>query len=620
MPGLLRPVLVVMALLHLSLLIQPIKAFVHRSGDTSQYQLFSIFSDVIRTYPLLGLTRNRERTAKVRLDLYETPMDDGEGLSSTNKNRTASSNNSEKAEISIAPSQVELELMQRVTQLEQLVSTQQVQIRHLLGQVNGLSDNMSSFNQVIELLREAGRTVRGEQRPRQPLSTPEKDADRTAEPSSTGNKRLRETPTVTDPLEIDGIFSSAPSSVMDAADAAGASILAGLLGGKQRMLVDVRDAELSFDPENSETMVQFLELAILPVAAGLEGLRSKRNRLKIVFPTVSQLLIYRRAMALAAPEVVALRTLGFDPVEKKDNLVVIVGPSPDDEEGLAAMNELLRSKSLTQPVVVINHHMIPVSGPASSFDVAYHLRLLSVQFMAGNNPGEYFQQLLTPSSDRGDKFEKLQNRSKSSESDSPLFWGEDTAVNTTASNTASGKPSADTDLFTNRLDAETDTVDSFKVDANSSCSSSPSSSSGTDVTKDRDDYDALEAAMKHAHQVGIHRGVTRAMVIRAYPQQWYVFVDTSPDTDADFEVAALFDVEPTSEEVNLAIIECLEGSEREDELVAQEMQKALELGQLDRISEILADLGMEDLDEDDGYDESDDDDDDDPYMFGEDTV
>lgn len=68
---------------------------------------------------------------------------------------------------------------------------------------------------------------------------------------------------------------------------------------------------------------------------------------------------------------------------------------------------------------------------------------------------------------------------------------------------------------------------------------------------------------------------------------WHVFVDTSPDTDADFEVAATFDIEPTQEDVNYAIVECLEGSEREDELVAQQMQAALESGQLNRVSEML---------------------------------
>ena len=76
-------------------------------------------------------------------------------------------------------------------------------------------------------------------------------------------------------------------------------------------------------------------------------------------------------------------------------------------------------------------------------------------------------------------------------------------------------------------------------------------------------------------------------VLSSSLRPWHVFVDTSPDTDADFEVAATFDIEPTQEDVNYAIVECLEGSEREDELVAQQMQAALESGQLNRVSEML---------------------------------
>jgi hypothetical protein len=35
---------------------------------------------------------------------------------------------------------------------------------------------------------------------------------------------------------------------------------------------------------------------------------------------------------------------------------------------------------------------------------------------------------------------------------------------------------------------------------------------------DEDEDAALEAAMKHAHELGANQGVTRAMVIRAYPR------------------------------------------------------------------------------------------------------
>ena len=36
--------------------------------------------------------------------------------------------------------------------------------------------------------------------------------------------------------------------------------------------------------------------------------------------------------------------------------------------------------------------------------------------------------------------------------------------------------------------------------------------------KDEEANEELEAAMQHAHEVGTNQGVTRAMVIRAYPR------------------------------------------------------------------------------------------------------
>jgi len=106
------------------------------------------------------------------------------------------------------------------------------------------------------------------------------------------------------------------------------------------------------------------------------------------------------------------------------------------------------------------------------------------------------------------------------------------------------------------------------------------------------------------------------MVIRAYPKPWHVYVDTSPDTDADFTIAGSFDNAPTPHDIQTAIIECLEGSEREDEIVAQQMQTALESGQLDRVNEMLGSMGLEIFE-----DEDDDDDDDDPWgLYDVDSV
>ena len=190
------------------------------------------------------------------------------------------------------------------------------------------------------------------------------------------------------------------------------------------------------------------------------------------------------------------------------------------------MQALLDPKSgITQPVVVLNPHMAPISGPALDFEMAYQLRLYTVHYTAHPPPKNMQGQEQPPTDD-----------------------------------------------------------------------------------------DQLEAAMQHAKELSrgdYYGGTTRAMVIRAYPHPWNVFVDTSPDTDADFVVAGTFAAEPTADDVNMAIIECLQGSEEEDELVAQQMQQALESGQLDRVSELLGNLGLDIFDEDNDDDEEDDDDDDD---------
>lgn len=442
----------------------------------------------------------------------------GKKPSKRNRDVTAPLNNTDPT---ATAADANADMLRRITQLEEIVAKQSVRIKKLEKECVDLTHAAESFAKVIELLREAGL---------------QKDGD--GEVKLKGmNRTKEESLEIVESSDVAEIFGSAPANVIEAADAAGASILAGVLGGKQRMLVDVRDADLAND---MNTLVQFLELAVLPVAAGLEGLKSKRNRLKLVFPTVGQLLYYRKTMALAAPEVVALSTLGFDPIEDRDNLIVIIAPSPDDFEGVEAMNNLLEGKDGTpiqKPVVVINHHMIPISGPAAKFEIAYHLRLLSVQYMSGELPQEYLA-----------KFPDA---------------GQDLA-----------EPSSN-----------------FTTTARGNSSS-------------RED-DMLEAAMKHALERGTHSGVTRAMVVRAYPRPWHVFVDTSPDTDADFEVAAIFDEEPAIDEINKAIIECLEGSEHEDELVAKQMQEALEAGQLDKVNEMLTSMGIDlfDSDEDDDDDD-----------------
>jgi hypothetical protein len=549
-------------------------------------------------------------------------------------NETFVTTNNQIGKVISVPSSVELQFIQRVIQLEQLVAAQQVQIRQLSNQVKDLMQTTESFGSLVALLREAGSLSSSDSDTSNSVTNTNSETNTSSNVSPT-KATTKVTGTLDGDVDARSIFGTAPATVMDAADAAGASILAGILAGKQRMLVDVRDAELSFVPTHSETLVQFIELAILPVAAGLEGLRSRRNRLKVVFPTVSHLLTYRKSMALSAPDVVALSTLGFDPVEQKDNLVVILVPSPDDDEGLLAMNELLSSQSITQPVVVINHHMVPVTGPAATFEVAYHLRLLSVQYMSSDNLSDesYFRNLadnsvrnMIQASDEAltltadelildscvSDAQAMDNNVTNVINEVQTFTSTPLVGNNISS--VSAELLFDDSKILESTTRETATISEPYTAIDSDTDVEVLECSGTDLDQIHDDE--VEAAMKHAHYVGMHHGSTRAMVIRAYPRAWHIFVDTSPDTDADFEVAAIFADEPNIDQVNNAIIECIEGSELEDELVAQQMQQAFESGQLDRVSELLASMGLDDLDDDD------DDDDDDPYMkmFGEDTV
>ena len=545
---------------------------------------------------------------------------------------------------------MDIPFLQRVMQLEQLVSAQQVQIRQLTNQVQELIQTTERLTNILAVVvRDASSDTSNNSNNNNSEDADEDVSTKASDPNTgnipTGTTTKKVTGTSDDSIVVDltqSIFGTAPATVMDAADAAGAAILAGILGGKQRMLVDVRDAELSFRPEHSETLVQFIELAILPVAAGLEGLRSRRNRLKVVFPTVSHLLTYRKSMALSAPDVVALSTLGFDPVEQKDNLVVILVPSPDDDEGLLAINELLSNQSIIQPVVVINHHMVPVTGPASTFEVAYHLRLLSVQYVSSDNMAndEYFRNLTDRSvlnmiQGSTNNMEAIHYDDNGENDDDTLTIQDSNTMESSMSIEGTNISSTSASLLMDNVDESTtsfleyDTATAIPTEPDTRTTpakdmqgihSDSELTEGNDTAVSMDQIeqqrhdDEVEAAMKHAHLVGMHHGSTRAMVIRAYPRAWHVFVDTSPDTDADYEVAAIFADEPSIDQVNNAIVECIEGSELEDELVAQQMQQAFESGQLDRVSELLASMGLDDLDDDD--------DDDDPYMkmFGEDTV
>lgn len=253
-----------------------------------------------------------------------------------------------------------------------------------------------------------------------------------------------------------------------------------------------------------------------------------------------------------------------------DNLVVLIAPSPDDEEGLVFMNKLLSPDDLTlrhsQPIVVLNYHMIPVDSLPNAFEVAYHLRMLSVSFMASGDASQ---------TEAISRLTQLPNNNSTTFSKKQI-------IETNCTTISENRQSSET------IESESDTADHLDDDAE------------------------LKAAMAHAADLaqnkdhGTHKGTTRAMVIRAYPRPWHIFVDLAPDEDVDFEVAATFDEEPSVEDVHASIVECIEGSEIEEELVAQQMQAALEAGQLENANKWLDIESQKDEDEDDNNEENED--------------
>ena len=454
----------------------------------------------------------------------------------------------------------DLEILEtRIRNLEALTSSQQTSISKLRRENDELYATIKQFNDLIEALKEAGLgSDSGDDDDGELIDTEylplSDDSDGDSSPMLLEYEYF-------DDAEI---FGAAPSSVIEAADSAGAAILAAMLAGQRRMLVDVRDAELT---NNAEVLAQFVELSILPVAAGLEGLNAERNRVKIVFPTVSKLLEYRKLSALAAPEVVALGTLGFGSLEDPDALVVILAPSSEESEEFKKMVEILNpsdpSLQIEQPIVVLNHHMNGIAGlpePIRSWETVYHLRLLSVQYLAMEEDAA-----ADPGSKAGDDnstSERGGGEGQTEEEECISFDKNDEADDEGCDEVA--PPTFDEGGM---LDPPSDPVD--------------------DAIMDDAAFLSAAAEQEKMNSSGTP-GHTRAMVIRAYPRPWHVFVDISADEDADFEIAQTFIDQPTQEEVNTAIVECLEGSEMQDELVAREMKAAFESGQLENVSRRLA--------------------------------
>jgi hypothetical protein len=212
-----------------------------------------------------------------------------------------------------------------------------------------------------------------------------------------------------------------PDDLYDAADGSGAALLAALLCGHQRMLVDVADASLDRcqlqlhaeedaddDDDGSsrhvsthvhgtteldtakqagekeqlstksseaaaadlsasdlsdlpfERVARFVELMALPTIASLEGVRTERSRVHIIFNTARQLDAARRVMTIAGPGVRlgCLAVPGSSSLKENDAVLIVVSPvtTPEEGGGKGSAEELQRllKSAENRTIIVVN--------------------------------------------------------------------------------------------------------------------------------------------------------------------------------------------------------------------------------------------------------------------------
>jgi hypothetical protein len=206
------------------------------------------------------------------------------------------------------------------------------------------------------------------------------------------------------------------------------------------------------------------------------------------------------------------------------------------------------SLQITQPIVVLNHHMdgfMNLPDPICNWEIVYHLRLLSVQYLAMKE-------------DEETDLEEDVSQDTALEAAAPDEEIAPPAISEEEVRTRTGKKRSATNLNTN---AHTHPFPPGSLRSLHSQKVNPVTELIDDAVLDDVAYESAaqeQAALLNSTTVP---GQTRAMVIRAYPRPWHVFVDVSADEETDFEVAQTFVSQPTQDEVNAAIIECLEGSE-----------------------------------------------------------
>ena len=179
-----------------------------------------------------------------------------------------------------------------------------------------------------------------------------------------------------------------PDDLYDAADSSGAALLAGMLCGHRRMLVDISDPSLeemvqdgALVEGSSDRLARFVELMCLPICAALEGLDGlEQNRVHIMFQSVRNLMAARNVMSIASDSKVGLGAMSVDStLAPCDAVLVLVAPSV--QEGGPDLQALLKAAE-NRTIIVVNP-VFPRGTRAAVFELyepVYYLKGMSIAY------------------------------------------------------------------------------------------------------------------------------------------------------------------------------------------------------------------------------------------------
>lgn len=131
------------------------------------------------------------------------------------------------------------DILRRQVQLERLVAKQAVVLSKMQSRISELTDIVNKFSTIVELLETAGLSINDEDEIQIELPSDYEKVREDDDDDDIENVPQMQRSWLDYEYSETEIFGTAPTSVTEAADSAGAAILAAMLAGKLRMLVDV---------------------------------------------------------------------------------------------------------------------------------------------------------------------------------------------------------------------------------------------------------------------------------------------------------------------------------------------------------------------------------------------